>query len=398
MEMGEAQNVIESLRMGIPPTGYINQFTVGRRSEIAQLKKRLDSGTPGALLIKANYGSGKTHLLRYIRENSLESQYAISYVTLDSKSAVRFNRMDQIVGAIWRGLEIPNKSNASGVRPFFDYVCETIEQNKSNNQEHWKKLTNQWKWDFSDVLESPSMFIALRAWATDEKKAQDLVENWFYNPKLYTAQRKPLYAELVYGMRNHFRDPRDESQFYRADSGIFNFQNQEYIQSWAMLRDIDTLVKMCGLKGFIILFDEFEDVLYNLSNKNYQQSAFWNLFKFFSGTQFSGGAFFAVTPEFVQKCKDLLLKKKCYDYDFSRFDVLATFSMSPLELQELEDLALKIIRVHGTAYAWNPNASISNPELKALITKTASNPVQDRTRQTIKAVVKFLDARQQEIA
>lgn len=398
MEMGESQNIVESLRIGIPPTGYINQFTVGRRSEIAQLKKRLDSGTPGSLLIKANYGSGKTHLLRYIRENSLNAQYAISYVTLDSKSAVRFNRMDQIVGAIWRGLEIPNKPKDRGVRPFFDFVCETIEQNKSNNNEHWKKLTNQWKWDFSEVLESPSMFIALRAWATGEKKVQDRVENWFYNPKLYTAQRKLLYAELVYGLRNHFRDPRNEWQFYQAGSGIFNFQNQEYSQSWAMLRDIDTLAKMCGLKGFIILFDEFEDVLNNLVNINYQQVAFWNLFQFFSGTQFSGGGFFAVTPEFVERCKNLLIKKKCFDYDFSRFDALATFSMSPLELQELEDLALKIIRVHGTAYAWNPNASISNPELKALITKTASIPVQDRTRQTIKEVVKFLDTRLQETA
>jgi hypothetical protein len=61
MDETMARSIIESLRIGIPPRGHINQFTVGRRSEIAQLKEKLDSGTPGTMLIKANYGSGKSH-------------------------------------------------------------------------------------------------------------------------------------------------------------------------------------------------------------------------------------------------------------------------------------------------------------------------------------------------
>jgi hypothetical protein len=393
MDETMARSIIESLRIGIPPRGHINQFTVGRRSEIAQLKEKLDSGTPGTMLIKANYGSGKSHLLQYLRENALQSGYVISCITLDSKSAIRFNRMDQIIGAIWRNIEIPSNEGTHGVRPFLDFICDSMEHSKSQNQKFWNDLTNKGHWDFSEALESPSMFIALRAWNTKNPQAQDLIEDWFYNPKLYAAQRKLLYYHLVLGLRDQFRDPRTEYQFYRADTGIFNFQNQEYAQSWEMLQDIDLLVRMSGLKGFVILFDEFEDVLTNLSNKNYQQAAFWNLFQFFSGKQFSGGSFFAVTPEFVQKCKSLLMKKGVYDYDFSRFDSLPAFSMSPLEVQELEELALKIMRVHGTAYAWNPNSHISNAELKAFIKKSANTPVQDRTRKTITDTVAFLDDR-----
>lgn len=396
MDMGEAQIVIESLRIGIPPSRYINEFTVGRKNEIKELKSKLQSGKPGELLVKANYGSGKTHLLKFIGENALNSQYAVSYLALDSKSAIRFNRLDQIVGAIWRGLQVPSQRNSKGVRPFLDFICKTIEDNKTSNNEYFKKLTNHWKWDHSEVLMSPALFIALRAWSTGDENARNLIEDWFYQPKNFEAQRKLLYSHLVLKFRDKFRDPRPESRFYDVRTGIFNLRSQDYYQSWAMLRDMDVLAKQCGLKGLIVLFDEFEDVLTNLNNITYQENAFWNLFQFFSGKRFSGGAFFAVTPEFVQKCKDLLMRKNRFDYDFSRFDALPTFSMSPLEPQELEDLALKIMRVHGTAFAWNPNSKISNLEIKGLVTRVASVPVPDRTRQTIKEVVKFLDSRFQE--
>jgi len=49
-----AQNVIETLRLGIPPESDIEQFTVGRASEIGTLKSRLIGGKGGALLLQAN--------------------------------------------------------------------------------------------------------------------------------------------------------------------------------------------------------------------------------------------------------------------------------------------------------------------------------------------------------
>jgi len=128
MNRSAAQKVIESLRYGIPPNGYIRYFTVGRVDEIQTLVDRLDRGQSGALLIQANYGSGKSHLLQFIGEMALEYGYIISHVTVDSKSGVRFNRMDQVVAAILRGIEIPNLVNRqefSGVvRHFLDRISE----------------------------------------------------------------------------------------------------------------------------------------------------------------------------------------------------------------------------------------------------------------------------------
>jgi hypothetical protein len=391
MTEGEAIKAVESLRKGIPPDGHVRHFTVGRDSEIEQLVVWLREQRTGALLLKANYGSGKSHLLRFLRETALSEGYAVSTVTLDSKSAVRFNKMSQIMGAIWRGLEIPGFDGQRGVRPFFNLVSKAIEDSRKRNETHsfWYALTNHWKWDFSEALDSPALFVALRAWKCGGSKTQDLIEDWFFQPWVYKSQRKLLFTNLVEELRRYFRDPRSDRQFYIDD--VFGFEQQGYQQSWAVLRDAQRMAVAAGLKGFIILFDEFEDVLTNLNNIAYQEAAFWNLFQFYSGKQFPGMTFFAVTPEFSDKCKRRLLEKERWDYDYSRFDELPTFEMSPLEQVELEALALRIMSAHGMAYGWQPGAQMPASHLKSVVAKAASIQVQDRARHTIREVVTALD-------
>lgn len=390
MDSARAQKVVEDLRIGIPPDGHVCQFTVGRKHEIDSLNGRLNEANRGALLLKANYGSGKTHLLRYVKERALEEKYVVSSVTLDAKSAVRFNRMDQILGAIWRGMELPNGNGGKGIRPFLNEISEKIDTNKSRKAAtFWKELTNDWHWDLSGSLESPALFVAVRAWSTKITAVCDLIEDWFYQPWNYRAQRKQLYVTLVEQLRNFFRDPRPEWKFY-ADQ-LFEFHVQGYSQCWAVLRDIHLLSTSAGFKGFIILFDEFEDVIHNIKNVNHQEAAFWNLFEFYMGNEFRGMTYFAVTPDFVKKCKRLLMNKGRWDYDYSMFDKIPTFAMSPLTTEELQELAIKILDVHGIAYDWEPDTIMKNQDLQAIVAQAATVQVQDRARQTIKEIVKHLD-------
>ena len=72
MKTQEAQRVLDSLRKGIPPDGFIGQFTVGREEEIASLTNRLQCNGSGSLLLKANYGCGKSQLLKFVRETALQ--------------------------------------------------------------------------------------------------------------------------------------------------------------------------------------------------------------------------------------------------------------------------------------------------------------------------------------
>jgi hypothetical protein len=390
MDVAQAKRVIESLRTGIPPDGFVRQFTVGRAPEIAKLTERLDNVVPGALLCKANYGSGKTHLLRFIRECALEKGFVVSAVTVDARGAVRFNRMDQVFGAICRNIEVPGVSGQKGIRPVLNFVVDQLERTKdAKANRFWQELTNNWRWDYSEVLESPAVFIAVRAWTSGNSTVHDRVEDWFLQPWVYRSQRRLLYSDLVGSLRRFFHDPRPEWQLY--SDGVFWFHTQGYAQSWSALRDLQRLLCEAGLKGLVLLFDEFEDVVTNLNNVAHQEAAFWNLFQFYSGRQFPGMSFFAVTPEFVDKCVALLLGKGRWDYDYDRLRAIPTFQMTPLDVEELQELAMRILETHAIAYDWEPDLVMRATELDKIVRKAASLQIQDRARHTIITVVKALD-------
>lgn len=387
MQPNEARRVIESLRKGIPPDGFVRDFTVGRREEIKELQRHLSDTGGTALLLKANYGAGKSHLIRFIREEALEQRFAVSVVTLDSSSAIRFNRMDQIFGAICRNIETPDRCHTKGIRCLLDALKDQI--HAKSGGPFWNDLSNGWKWDYSERLDSPALFVAIRAWATGNAKACDLIEDWLLNPWQYRGQRKRLYTHLVENMRKHFRDSRPEWKFY-ADE-VFMFHTGGYAQSWAALRDLERLACAVGLKGLVILFDEFEDVITNLRNVAHQEVAFWNLFHFYSGKQFPGKTFYAVTPGFVEKCKIRLLQKGRWDMDLSMFDALPKFEMSPLSRPHLVSLGEKIVKIHSLAYEWNGQFSVSREDLEAWMKEATTVQLQDRTRQAITTIVKRLD-------
>lgn len=402
----EAERIIESLRTGIPPEGKVSLITVGRYSEIIKIQEILKIKKPQSFLIEANYGSGKSHLLKLINELSLNAGFVTSLIILDAQSSSRFNRMDQIFGQVCRNIQIPN-SNSKSIRYLFDALFRKYYDKKVNSDlflaeelaketEFIRLLSNNGKWDFSEYLNSPSIFIALRAWFLSYthnhqniNQLDDLIEDWLFNNHIYSINRKKyLYSKLVRNLDDWFTDPRYEREFYR--NNIFSFQAEQYNQSWTALQDLNTLTKAAGFKGFIILVDEFEDVIYNLNNITWQQVAFRNLFHFFSLKKFSSISFFAVTPAFAHKCKKLLQEKEIQDFNYSTFNDLTKFKVEILSSDELIKLCDKIIPIHEIAYDWDFDSS--NRKLVHSASKeSASLPIEFRVRQTIKSIVKVLD-------
>lgn len=379
MERSEAFRIIESLRLGIPPDGAIHQFTVGREEEMEDLRRLVHTGGAGVLYLKANYGSGKTHLLRLLREYALGCGYAVSLVSLDASASIRFNRMDQIVGAIMRGLMVPG-SSATGVRPLFDLICREIQNSRARGDTdgYWYRLTNRWRWTESDACESTVMYVALRAWATQTLAAQQLVEDWLFQPWSYYGQRQLIYNQLIRDLWRYFKDAY-EARHYFPDGFKLNVGGHD--QAWKFLRDLRILSAAAGLKGVIILFDEFENMLAGLGKKNYQTDAFWNLLKFGRQREFPGLSAFAVTPGFIQLVGAV-----------SEFNEFPVFEMQPLEINHLHVLAQRIRDTHSLAFGWDARAGMGDAALRDLVQRVAAVPVQDRSRHTIKHVVNALDS------
>lgn len=383
----EAESIVESLRYGVPPNGSIRLFTVGRQEELDRLAESLDHPTQdrgAALLVKADYGAGKSHLLRVVREMALESNYAVSLVQVNALEGVRFNRMDTILGAICSRMEVPGDTGLGIGRLFDAFNLYEYEPEEFNS------ISSGGDWDYSDFLSAPGVYVALRAWANStDSTVRDLIEDWLANPAAYRSQRKLLHQKLVAGLRGEFRDARAEWQFY-ADE-VFLFHTGGHRNAWAALEDFDVIARGAGLNGLIILFDEFEDVVQNLNRRNFQQEAFLNLFRFFGGERFPGMAYFAVTPEFVAKCKTELMSRGVLDFDFNRFSKLPFFEMSAITEADFLTLAKKIRSVHSIAFDWKADAGLTDRELKRLTDALWSVRTPERVRLAIQGVVEALD-------
>ena len=150
----DAERIIGNLRIGIPPVGHLERFTVGRQSEIARLLGDLRQDRASALLIKSNYGSGKSHLLRLLREKALGEGFAVSLVSRDAQNGVNFGKMDSMMGAILRELEVPGDRSEKGLGGTFDFLHAASERARvsGENSEYWRDVTDNWKWDYTEEL------------------------------------------------------------------------------------------------------------------------------------------------------------------------------------------------------------------------------------------------------
>jgi hypothetical protein len=106
------RTVIESLRLGVVPDCALREWTVGRDHEFRTVEEWLKTESEGTLLIMGRYGSGKTHLLRYLAAEALESRYAVSVVRVDpgqenSSFPMRF------YGSVMREMRVPVEGGAS---------------------------------------------------------------------------------------------------------------------------------------------------------------------------------------------------------------------------------------------------------------------------------------------
>lgn len=388
----DAEAIIESLRAGIPPAGRLREFTVGRRHEIERLESTLEDQRDSALLVQANYGAGKTHLLRLLREMAFEKGYAVALVTVDSKAGVRFNRMDQIAGAVMRDIEL-DASTPPGVWNVFEAFGELeVEDLAPGPQQIYKRITANGRWDMSSELESPGLYVALRTWIhVTASNARHRIQDWLSYPWEYTSNRKELYSYLIETLPPSVRDPRPDSEFY--SDGVFVFNAGGHRQAWEALGDIDKLVRVCGRRGLILLFDEFEDVIQNMNNIRLEQAAFVNLFRLFNGQDFPGRSYFAVTPEFSYKCRERLFDKFVYSFPVERFDELERLEMTPIEAEDFGVLASLIRSVHGRAYEWDADNEYADHEVEDLVTSLFANTSADQVRQAVEGLVESLDQR-----
>jgi len=85
-----SKRLLEAFRLGVVPHQDIEHFTFGRAYEIGEIEKALKDlrkGKGGVFLVEGAYGSGKTHLLEYLRHISLRQGLVTAYCELSTQEA-----------------------------------------------------------------------------------------------------------------------------------------------------------------------------------------------------------------------------------------------------------------------------------------------------------------------
>jgi hypothetical protein len=108
------KGVIESLRLGIVPSTALEKLTFGRDLEIQKLKEWLADDKNGAAIISGDYGTGKSHLMEYLKEFLYDNGYASSYVELGNELPP--NRPKLIYNKIVRSLSFKDQDGQGHFR------------------------------------------------------------------------------------------------------------------------------------------------------------------------------------------------------------------------------------------------------------------------------------------
>lgn len=376
----QAEQYIESLRMGIPPIEDLTYFTVGRQSEINDLVSLLDKPSNRIKLLKANYGSGKTHLLRLLHEEALQQNFAVSLLTLDAKSGIRFNKLDEIFGEIARNLRVPN--GVSGIGGLFD----TLE-----NAETREALSIQ-KYKFYINKRAPQLQTAVGWWVkNDSPLVRDMIIEWMTNPYHYvtTSRQEELYKRII--QKSYLSSVDKEKLAALRRDGTFKwYDGKDFSRTWTVMAELHNLTQIAGLRGLIILVDEFEDVVSNMT-KSQQIRAFYHLFEFYKGG-YPGLAVFAITPDFVENCRRILLQKSIMDFNIRNFERLPFLEISPLTEKDLYDFSNKLISLYEHAYQWRfPDKEVILQKLERECKAASRYAIPDRPRYIAKLTTQILD-------
>ncbi|MFC1834264.1 BREX system ATP-binding domain-containing protein [Thermodesulfobacteriota bacterium] len=86
----KARRMVEAFRLGIVPQDCVEEFTFGRTEELKRIRDWFSDSDESTLLVIGEYGSGKTHLLRFAYEEALRSGYACAFAIMDPDQAPFF--------------------------------------------------------------------------------------------------------------------------------------------------------------------------------------------------------------------------------------------------------------------------------------------------------------------
>jgi hypothetical protein len=124
----DARSVIEAFRMGIVPARAIREWTVGREKEVDRVRQWLHDETSGTMVIRGEYGSGKSHLIEYLHASGFDLNYAVSLVGINPGDA-QPGFPKRVYRHLIRNLRFPYQGQYHTLHEMLTAIGTSIERN-----------------------------------------------------------------------------------------------------------------------------------------------------------------------------------------------------------------------------------------------------------------------------
>ena len=350
-EQQQAEQIIESLRSGIPPAHGTRFFSVGNENLLDGIKRRhLKSLENKGLIrfISGSWGSGKTHFFRLVRDLAFEEKCLVSNVQLSVDNAA-LNKFDQVFAEIIRKIITPTsyaQAQDLDIDGHRHLLVEALGYLATGFSTPQQTFTHEEYSIAKDAL------MADQNIDIDFKKMVMAYWQTFLPDNFDLTNKEQKRSEIL----QWFIGEGKISQ-YRAYgvSKVIDRNNAKL-----MMQSLAGFVKLAGYRGLVILFDEAEQSYSNMS-KRALRDAQNNLLTLINNIEELKGLFliYATTPDFyndprhgIQQYGALATRIGQPDLNSPRsLNKIWNFDAIEVDLSEYQTASLKIREIYISAYA-----------------------------------------------
>jgi hypothetical protein len=367
----ESVRIIETLRSGVSSRRLSEIFSYGREALLETVQRDLENAVAAkgtrAVVLRGDYGEGKTHFLNTVFNLAHKLNFAVSFVILSKETP--FNRLDRVYPKVTCETYLPGQ-----LEPGLETLLRDIHPDSQTAGE-------------------------LLDFARTElhTKIACVLENYFQAPESYHVHL--LYRDL---MGDWLPLPQLKS-LHRFNFGrpvkIKNFSPR--LHAWDYFRLLAHLIKARGFAGWVILFDEFElvgtlgiaargEAYYNLSRFLFpggtgDLEATYVIFSTFSGF-WSVRLLAERRPDIEEIPSRFLLKGEPQKAELARRALNSllrdTTTLEALPSAEVRRMLAAVRDLHARAYGWQPEV-----DLDEILQATKHN----RLRTRIRYALEYLD-------
>lgn len=345
----QSRRAIEALRSGVPNRDAVRALGAPRGEVVerflAQLETIRAGGFPRGIVLSGDFGSGKSHLLEYLRHLALDHRFVASKVVI-SKETPLYDRAKVFRAAI-ADAALPDRRGAALAE-----IAETL----SFESMEFRELK---RWATSDESELDARFPAtlhlyeqLKAGAPDF--VQRIVRFWAGDP-LLVGELKRALKEVGAG-----------GDFVLGSVPAHELAVQRF-------RFAARLMQAAGYGGWVLLFDEVELIgRYTLLQRARSYPEIW---RWTAGLEQEGlaglAAVLAVTSDFHRwvirdKNDEELVPARLRARGEESLATRAEQAMRQIEDETkkrlprqpdqavLDDMYRRLREIHGAAYGWDP--------------------------------------------